>query len=148
VTISEALRGVTRLFLDTAPVIYFVERNSQYAPRVDAIFDRIDDGTLPTATSPITLAECLVMPIRQGDTQAQHDFRDLIVSGANVSFVALEDAIAVSAADLRACYNLGLADALQVAAALSAGCDALVTNDAALRRVQELRMVILDDLDP
>jgi predicted nucleic acid-binding protein len=148
VTVSDALRGVTRLFLDTAPVIYFVERNPTYTTRVDQIFDRIDAGTLPAVASPITLAECLVMPIRQGLIQAQQDFTDVVVSGANVTFVVLADATARSAAELRARYNLGLADAFQVAAGLAAGCDGLLTNDATLRRVQELRIIVLDDLEP
>jgi hypothetical protein len=37
--ISDALTGVSRLFLDTAPVIYFVERNPQFVDLVDPIFD-------------------------------------------------------------------------------------------------------------
>jgi predicted nucleic acid-binding protein len=148
VTVTDALRGVTRLFLDTAPVIYFVERNPTYTTRVDQVFDRIDAGVLPAVTSPITLSECLVLPISQGLLQAQQDFADLVVSGANVTFVAIGDAIARSAAELRAHYNLGLADAFQVATALAASCDALLTNDSTLRRVQELRIIVLDDLDP
>jgi predicted nucleic acid-binding protein len=148
VTVTDALRGVTRLFLDTAPVIYFVERNPTYATRVDQVFDRIDAGVLPAVTSPITLSECLVLPISQGLLPAQQDFTDLVVSGANVTFVAIADAIARSAAELRARYNLGLADAFQVATGLAAGCDALLTNDGTLRRVQELRIIVLDDLDP
>ncbi len=147
-TVLEALRGVARLFLDTAPVIYYVERNPTYVARVDPIFDRVDDGSLPAVTSPITLAECLVQPIRQGLTQAQQDFNDLLVSGANVTFVTLEDTLARSAAELRARHSLGLADAFQVAAALGSGYDALLTNDATLRRVHELRILILDDLEP
>jgi predicted nucleic acid-binding protein len=148
VTVAEALQGVTRLFLDTGPVIYYVERNPAYTALVDDIFDRIDRGTLSAATSPVTLAECLVMPIRQGLSQAEQDFIDLIVSGVNVSFVALDDAIARRAAQLRAGYNLTLADAFQVGAALAAGCDALLTNDLLLKRVQELPVLVLDELQP
>ncbi len=145
--IAAALQGVTRLFLDTAPVIYYVERNPTYAARVDDIFDRIDAGTPQEATSPITLAECLVEPIRQGLVQAQQDFTDLIVSGANVTFLILNDTTAIRAADLRARYNLRLADALQVAAALGGGCDAFLTNDLGLRRVREVPILVLDDLE-
>lgn len=38
----DALRVVTRLFLDTAPVIYYVERHPQNAAKADEVFDRID----------------------------------------------------------------------------------------------------------
>ena len=145
-TVADALRNVARLFLDTAPVIYYVERNQVYAARVDEVFDRIDAGTVLAVTSPITLAECLVLPIRQGLTQAQQDFTDLIASGNNVTFAVPDAAVARRAADLRARYNLGLADAFQVATALAAGCDALLTNDLTLKQVQELPVLVLDDL--
>jgi hypothetical protein len=59
VKITTALQGVTRLFMDTARIIYCVERNSTYAPLVDDIFDRVDAGTLLAGTSPITLGEYL-----------------------------------------------------------------------------------------
>ena len=142
-----ALQGVSHLFLDTAPVIYYVERNPTYAARADEIFDRIDDGTLQGITSPITLAECLVVPIRQGMIQTQQAFTELIVSGANTAFVALDHATARQAAELRARYNLGLSDAFQVAAALLAGCGAFLTNDAAIKRVHELPILVLDELE-
>ncbi len=145
--IADALQAVTRLFLDTAPVIYYVERNPSYAALVDDIFDRVDAGTLHAVTSPITLAECLVGAIRQGLPQAQQDFTDLIVSGANVTCLGLDDATARRAADLRVRYNLPLADAFQVAVALDSNCDTLPTNYHAFRRVQELPILVLDDLE-
>ncbi len=37
-------------------------------------------------------------------------------------------------------------DALQVAVALEAGCEAFLTNDAALKRVTALRILVLDEL--
>lgn len=55
---------------------------------------------------------------------------------------------AIVAADFRARYNLSLPDALQAAVALVAGCDAFLTNDAALKRVTELRVITLDEVEP
>jgi predicted nucleic acid-binding protein len=144
---DDALRAVTRVFLDSAPVIYYVERHPRYGPLTDPIFDRIDAGTLSGVTSPVTLLECLVVPCRLGQVQVQQDFTDLIVSGHGVAFVPLTEAIARRGAQLRAHYNLSLPDAFQVAAALAAGCDAFLTNDAALKRVQELPILVLDELE-
>ncbi len=61
--ISDALTGVSRLFLDTAPVIYFVERNPQFVDLVDPIFDRLE-ADITAVVSGITLSECLVGAIR------------------------------------------------------------------------------------
>ena len=54
-TITEHLQGVRRLFLDTAPVIYFVEKNLAYIEHVKPVFALIDAGELQAVTSPITL---------------------------------------------------------------------------------------------
>ena len=110
--LAEALRDVTLLFLDTAPVIYYVERNPQYFPWVSLIFDRIDNGALTGITSPITLAECLVVPYRLGQVGLQQDFFDLIVHGAHTVFCSLDQENARRAAELRARQNLTLSDAL------------------------------------
>ena len=145
-TLSDAFDGVARLFLDTAPVIYYVERNPAYMDIVDGAFRYIDQMMLSAVTSSVTLAECLVYPIRQQDTALQQDFVDLITAGSNTQFIVIDQSIAQTAAEMRARYNLLLPDAFQVAAALASGCDALLTNDRGIARVTELRILILDDL--
>ena len=144
--VETALRGVAKLFLDTAPVIYFVEANPNYLQVVESIFDKIENG-LAAVTSPVTLAECLVIPYRLGLTQLQQDFTDLIVDTNNITFSSIDDAIAKSAADIRARYNLSLPDALQISVAIGAGCDAFLTNDVKLKRVTELRVLTIDELE-
>lgn len=145
--IDDALKDVTRLFPDTAPVIYYVEQNQSYFAATEAVFNKIDAGTLTAVTSPITLAESLVLPYRLKLTQLQQDFFDLIVDGSNTLFLLINQDIARRAAELRAGYNLTLTDALQIASALAAGCEAFLTNDAQLKRVNELRVLTLDSLE-
>jgi hypothetical protein len=78
--ISAALQGVALLFLDTAPVIYLVEKNPDYLALVSDIFRRIDDGQVGAVTSPVTLAECLVHPFRLGLSQLRQDFIDVVAT--------------------------------------------------------------------
>ena len=146
--VSDALVEVSRLFLDSAPVIYFVEQNPQYIAILDDIFDRIRAGQVIATTGPITLAECLVVPYRLALAGLQRDFFDLVVHGRHTVFATLDEAAARDAAVLRAQYNLTLPDALQVASAVRTGCEALLTNDGGLRRVAEVRVLVLDDLEP
>lgn len=145
--LADALQGVSLLFLDTAPVIYQVERHPVYFSLVEVVFREIDAGGVTAVTSPITLAECLVLPYRVADTGRLQQFADLIVQGRNTIFVPVDQHIGQQAAELRARYGLGLPDALQIACALGAGCEAFLTNDLALRRVTELRVLALDDLE-
>ncbi len=146
-TVAEALWEVTSLFLDTAPVIYYVEQNPAYTKRVNDIFDRIDAGALLAVSSSITLAETLVIPHRRGEIQLQQDYFDLLVLGLHAVFISPGPREAQQAAEIRARYNLSLTDAFQIACALSAGCDALLTNDHHFRQVTELQIIILSDLD-
>ena len=148
VKVADALHGVAMLFLDTAPVIYFVERNPQYFAVVKPVFDAVDAGVPTAVTSPITLAEALVEPYRTGLMPLQQGFFNRIVLGRNTVFGPIDHQSGRRAAELRASYNLSLPDALQVAVALQAGCDALLTNDTGLRRVKELRILVVDDLEP
>jgi predicted nucleic acid-binding protein len=61
--------------------------------------------------------------------------------------VAVDTTIAERAADLRARWRIRTPDALQIATALDAGCQAFLTNDHALRRVTDLQILVLDDLE-
>lgn len=145
--VDAALQGVTRLFLDTAPVIYYIEKHPNHVAASTAIFNLIDQGVITAVLSPVTLAECLVVPQRLGLVTLQQDFISLITYGRNTDFVHIDDSCAVVASELRVRYNLSLLDALQVAAALNSGCEALLTNDVLLRRVSEIRILLMDDLE-
>ncbi|QHG21220.1 PIN domain-containing protein [Nostoc sp. ATCC 53789] len=142
--ISDALAGVSSLFLDTAPVIYFVERNPQFVDLVDPIFDRLE-ADITAVVSGITLSECLVGAIRLGLVDLEQAFVDVLQQD-EVVFVEINVAIAREAARIRVRYNLQLPDALQVAAAIIAGCEAFLTNDTALKRVTELRVLVVGEL--
>ncbi len=61
--------------------------------------------------------------------------------------ILIDSTVAERAADLRARYNLRTPDALQTAAALDTGWQAFLTNDTQLKRVIELRVLILDELE-
>jgi hypothetical protein len=43
--LAKQLGKMKQIFLDTAPVIYFVEKNPDFAFKAQEIFDRLDDGS-------------------------------------------------------------------------------------------------------
>lgn len=145
--LETAFEQVSRVFLDTAPVIYYVEKNPTYFELTTAIFDGIDDNRWHAITSPVTLAEALVIPCQQNLTQLQRDFTDLIVSGNNTTCFLIDWETGREAAKLRAKYNLTLIDAIQISVALEADCDVILTNDARLKRVTEINVLLLADLE-
>ncbi len=149
--VEDAIHGVTRIFLDTAPVIYYVENVAGFVQKVRPIFDLIDSGDITAVASPVTLSECLIMPLRSGLLSVQQTYMRILLSGDTV-FGNIVDTCALRAADLRANYNLGLLDAMQFAVAENEGCEALLTealltNDKMLSKVPGMRVIVVDDLD-
>jgi predicted nucleic acid-binding protein len=96
--------------------------------------------------SPVTLAECVTLPIRLGQVELQQRFTDLLTATEGILLVNIDAVIAQEAAELRIQYGLKLPDALQVATAIAAGCEAFLTNDVALKRVKELRVLTMVEL--
>jgi len=146
-TPEESLRGVQRLGLDTAPIIYFIERNVTFHPRCVPFFAAIDNGTIQAKTSTLSLPETLVHPLRDDDSARETAFRDLLLLTQGIATVPLSVPIAERAARLRADYNLRTPDAVQVATAIMEGCEAFLTNDDRLKRITEVRIILLSELE-
>jgi predicted nucleic acid-binding protein len=143
--LTEGLDSIHRLFLDTAPVIYFVEKNPSFAPKVLDVFQRLDDSRLTAVVSPITLAECLVAPYRLSQPEVAQAFLVLLAESENVLLYPIDEITADTAAELRARYNLTLTDAFQLAVAIQSGCDAFLTNDSDLKRVTEIPIIVVSE---
>jgi predicted nucleic acid-binding protein len=142
-----ALSGAIRLGLDTSAIIYFIEAHPKYDALVTAIFSDIATGRFVGVTSAITLTEVLIQPLLHGDTQLQQRYRDLLLWSDNFEVVSVDAAVAERAANIRARYRLRTPDALQIATALNSNCQVFITNDMTFRRVNELRVLILDELE-
>jgi predicted nucleic acid-binding protein len=104
-------------------------------------------GELEGWTSVISLSEVLVQPILSGRNDLQKAYRELLLNSSGFHTLPINATVAENAARMRAAYGLRLPDAIQIALALDVGCQAFVCNDHSLRRVTELSVVILDDLE-
>lgn len=147
ITLDDALADVTTLGCDTSPVIYLIETHPDYDVLITEIFRRIDRGSMTGFTSAITLTEVLTQPLKQGQVHLQKEYRDLLLHSANFYTLPINAEIAEQAAGLRAQYGLCTPDALQVAAAKTANCQAFLTNDKALKRIEDVKVIILDELE-
>ena len=66
--LDAALSGVTRLGIDSAPLIYLVETHPRYDSLVVEVFRQIDVKRFEGITSLVSLGEVLVQPLRDGNT--------------------------------------------------------------------------------
>jgi predicted nucleic acid-binding protein len=93
------------------------------------------------------LAECLVLPYKIPNPDVAQVFSDLLANSESVLFYPIDEVTADKAADLRARYNITLNDAFQLAVAIQAECDAFLTNDSDLKRVIDIPIIVLSEME-
>jgi predicted nucleic acid-binding protein len=147
VNIGDALAGIQRLYTETAPLIYYVEENPTYLAKMNAIIEAIEDNPIEAISSVITLTEVLTHPLRLGQARLVQEYRDILLNSKEFRLLPITPRIAESAADLRARYNLRTPDALHVASSIDARCNAFLTNDVGIKRVTEISVLVLDELE-
>jgi predicted nucleic acid-binding protein len=145
--LAEELEQVGSLGLDSAPLIYLVERHPDFGPLVRQAIEQAEAGSLQLVTSSITLTEVLCFPFEQKAEEVAQAYRDILLNSPYLRLQPVDAETAEQAARLRAAYRLKTPDAIQLAAALQSGCDAFLTNDLSFRRVRELKPLILADLE-
>lgn len=141
----DELPNGSRVAIDTAPVIYFVERHPRFLQVVRPLFEAADAGRIELVTSAVTLLEVLVVPYRAGDADLARRYEALLTRGRGLTLVELGRPILRAAAQLRAVHATPTPDALQLAAALSGRCCAFVTNDRRLPSLPNLAVLQLRD---
>jgi predicted nucleic acid-binding protein len=118
-----------RLYLDASPIIYWVEKVPAYHPKVDL---RIKQAGVTLVSSHLALTECLVLPLRLGQTGLIQDY-DQLFGSPLIEIVSFTEAVFRKAAEIRASHHFRTPDSLHLAAALAGACDVFLTNDAALQ---------------
>ena len=133
------------LAIDTVAFIYFIEEHPRFLPTLDPVFAAIDEGRLPAVASSLTLLEVLVVPYRAGDVPLAEQYEQILTRSRGLRLVEIDRAQLRAAAQLRAVHmGLRTPDAIQISAALSGGCSALLTNDRNLPEVPGLRILQLE----
>lgn len=133
--------------IDTAAFIYWMEDHPQHASALAPLFEAMDAGKLRCVTSELTVLEVTVLPLRAGDGPLAERYESLLTTSRGLTLIPIDREQLYLAARLRARYvGLRTPDAIQVAAALSAGATAFVTNDRRLPHVAGLEVVQLSDV--
>ncbi len=135
--------GSGAVAIDTAVFIYFIEEDPRFLPHILPLFVEADQGERVLVTSSLTLLEVLVVPYRAGNRQLAERYEHLLTRSRGVRLIDLTRDQLRAAAQLRAATGLKTPDALQLTAALGAGCTAFVTNDRRLPVVPGLHVLQL-----
>jgi predicted nucleic acid-binding protein len=135
--------GAGPIALDTAIFIYFIEGSARFAPLLRALFRAADAGERELVTSSLTLLEVLVVPYRAGNEPLADRYEALLTRSRGVRVIDMTRGLLRAAARLRAATGVRTPDAIQLAAALLAGCGTFLTNDRRLPPIPGLRTVQL-----
>ena len=132
--------------LDTMIFIYHFEENLAYSPLTFSIFESLEKGNFKGITSILTLLEILVKPKKENNSLLTERYKLLFETFPNLQVKTLNENIADIASGLRAGYNINTPDTIQIATCLEAKADIFITNDATLKKITEIKVLLLSEM--
>ena len=134
-----------RVYLDSCIIIYFTEGGADMQERIGRRLLSTEGNGPSIVFTDLSRLECRVKPLATGDSAVLTDYDDFFAMPGFEKF-GLDTVTFDVATDLRARHRLKTPDALHLAAALSAKCDELWTNDERLGRAagDRIRIVTID----
>ena len=133
-----------KIFLDTAPIVYYLENNELYFPNMKKFWKEYEDCDY--VTSAVTITEYLTYPYQQNNLILINAFY-AFMDGMDIEITSIDKTIAEKAAQIRAEYKFfKTMDALQLATACCAGCDLFLTNDKQLKQFKEINCITVEEL--
>jgi len=132
--------------LDSMVFIYHFEENQLYSPLTFSIFESLEKGNFNGITSTLTLLEILVKPKKENNLLLTERYKLLFETFPNLQVKTLNENIADIASTLRANYNIDTPDAVQIATSLEAKADIFITNDETLKKISEIKVLLLSEM--
>ena len=121
-----------RVYLDTNVIIGITETQSGMADGQKGLVNALLNRKLVGVTSEISLAECLVKPIKENDQALVDLYMELFSDESGLVISSIDRLILIEAAQVRARDKIKLPDAVHFATAQLSGCNTFITNDKRL----------------
>jgi predicted nucleic acid-binding protein len=134
-----------KVFIDTAPFIYYIEGNIQYQNILNKLFKLNSTGEIFFATSVLTLLELLVVPIRNKRFDLVEQYENIFSNSTSLELIEINLKISKLAAKFRAQFNFKTPDAIQLASASLSKADFFLTNDKQLKQ-NKIKTIVLQEV--
>lgn len=135
---------MTAIYWDANALIDAVEKEGSDLPDVMARL-RLKGWSLMTRE--LSIAEVLVVPIREEKTQIIAIYEELLGDGSLVETVPVDRAVLRESAAVRARSGQRLPDSIQVATATLSKCRFLISSDKGLRLPRGMDRVAIEDAE-
>ena len=136
-----------RVYLDANLYIYLFEGVSAHRETMRELVAEIDRRDIAVIASELMFAELLPRPLREGRRDVVERYFDLMQRTPRITLASVDRRVILRAVRLRADFGLRSMDALHLATALVHDCRTFLTNDRRLASVDDLRVLMLRDLD-
>lgn len=87
----------------------------------------------------------LVLPFKAKNESLAEKYRDILLYAEGLTTFEIFHEVSELSAKLRAKHSIRTPDAIQIAVGIIYGADAFLTNDSSLKKVKDIRVVILED---
>jgi len=140
------IEGSEKIGIDSMLFIYLLEDHPEFSNTVSSILKDVESGKMIGVTSVITQLEILVKPKKDHNLPAIEAYKSILSDFPNLEIVPVDNEIADIASTLRADYGIKTPDAIQVATSIKEECSVFVTNDLALKKIKEIKVLTLKDM--
>ena len=145
--LASALAGHRLIALDTAVWIYHFEGSPAHGQAADSVLEAVAQGRVEGLASEFVLLELLVAPLKKGTPDIADEIELALLHFPHLHLAPVTREVFVRAAEIRARHGMRTPDAIMLATALECGATLAVTNDAAWRKIQEIDVLLLRDLN-
>ena len=128
--------------LDTNVVIYLIEANPVWTPKVTTRLNTLLAAGDQMAVCDAARLECLVKPLATGSALDEASYRTFFADPL-IRMLPVTPATWERAARLSASYRLKAMDSVHLATAIEHGCGPFLTNDANLARCTDVSVEVL-----
>ena len=108
--------------------------------------EEIEAGTIKAFTCGLSLTETTTKPIQNNNTARKEAFIQAITRSPRLTCLPVTNKTFIEAAHLRATTSAKTPDAIHLAAAITANCDAFLTNDQRIAAHPQIEHILLAEL--
>lgn len=134
------------LFLDEKPIRRLLEFRSEFYPVMLRVLDIVYARRIQMVASPISLADISRRAYEKGEPVLAREYKEFFTKSSQFILREVDAEIALVSAKFRSERLLGFEDSLQMATAYVSGADLVLSENASLKDLGDMNVVLLSEL--